>query len=198
MSDRAVELFTRFLEERDAGREPDPADLIAEAGDDAEALSGMLTAYLATHPATSFSDEDVLAAARRPELAPPQPWTELLPDLRARAHTTRGDLVRRLAAQLGVAGCEPQVAGYVHELETGQRSPMAVRPAVVRALAAVLGVPAALLEAGRGLPAAPSAPAVAVFARPGPEPDGDPLTLLADEPAPDARVDDLFGGGPDG
>ena len=88
MSDRAVELFTRFLEERDAGREPDPADLIAEAGDDAEALSGMLTAYLATHPATSFSDEDVLAAARRPELAPPQPWTELLPDLRARAHTT--------------------------------------------------------------------------------------------------------------
>ena len=43
---------------------------------------------------------------------------------------------------------------------------MAVRPAVVRALAAVLGVPAALLEAGRGLSAAPSAPAVAVFARP--------------------------------
>ena len=89
--------------------------------------------------------------AARPGARPPQPWSQLLPELRARTGTTRGELVRRLAARSGVADREPQVAGYVHELETGQLQPEAVRPAVVAALAAVLGVPAALLRiAGRG------------------------------------------------
>ena len=114
----------------------------------------MIAAYLATHPADVPEDElDALAA--RPELEPPRPWPELLPELRERTHTTRADLVRRLSEALGLAGSEPQVDGYVHELETGRSRPRACVPAVVEALATVLGVPRALLESSRGLDAPP-------------------------------------------
>ena len=91
----------------------------------------------------------------RPELEPPRPWPELLPALRERTHTTRATLVSRLCEALGVPGSERQVGDYVHELEAGLISPARVRPAVVSALAAVLGVPRSLLESSRGLAVEP-------------------------------------------
>ena len=51
MSDRALELFERFLEQRASGQQPDPAALVHEAGDQADVLAGMIAAYVATHPA---------------------------------------------------------------------------------------------------------------------------------------------------
>lgn len=198
MSDRAQELFERFVDAHAAGERPDPAHAVAEAGPDADALSAMLVAYLASHPHQPTSDE-VLDMAARPELEPARPWPELLPELRERSHTTRGSLIRQLAEKLGVAQSESQVEGYVHELETGQLSPQRVRPAVVDALAAILAVPRAVLEAGRSLPEpqALSAPS-AVFARAAEAPSADAMSMLADEAPPDPRVDDLFTGGPDG
>jgi hypothetical protein len=198
VSDRAQELFDRFVDAHQAGEAPDPADAIAEAGPAAEALSAMLVAYLATHPHQPTADE-VLALAARPELDGPRPWPELLPELRERSHTTRGSLIRQLAEKLGVAQSESQVEGYVHELETGQLSPRRVRPAVVDALAAILSVPRAVLDAGRSLPEpqAFSAPR-AVFARQAEASSADALSMLADESLPDPRVADLFLGGPDG
>jgi hypothetical protein len=193
-----LELFDRFVDAHAAGRQPDPAAAIAEAGPDGEALSAMLVAYLATHPHQP-SAEEVLAMAAKPELEPARPWSELLPELRELSHTTRTSLIRQLAEKLGVAQSESQVAGYVHELETGQLSPQRVRPAVVDALAAILAVPRAVLDAGRSLPgpqtlAAPKA----VFARQAEASSADALSMLADEAPPDLRVADLFLGGPDG
>jgi hypothetical protein len=198
VTDRAQELFERFVQAEAAGALPDPADALAEAGADAEVLSAMLVAYLVSREHQPSAGE-VLEVAARPELEPPRPWPELLPELRRRSHTTRGELVRRLAERLGVAESEQQVAGYVHELETGQRAARRVRPAVVEALAAILHAPRGLLDAGRFLPE-PSAPAASAgaFLRFAAATPVDALSLLAEEPPADPRVDDLFTGGPDG
>ena len=140
MSDRALELFEQYLEQRASGQQPDAAALVHEAGDQADVLAGMIAAYAATHPA-DVTEDQLEQLAVRPELEPPRPWPELLPALRERTHTTRATLVSRLCEALGVPGSERQVGDYVHELEAGLLSPARVRPAVVSALAAVLGVP---------------------------------------------------------
>lgn len=199
MSDRAVDLFERFLAEQDAGRRPDPAAFIDDAGDQGEELAGMLTAYLATHPQTDMSAEDVIAFAARPELDPimaPAPWSVLLPALRARTRTTRGQLVTRLAEILGVRGSETQVGDYVHELEAGFLSPRRVRPAVVDALAEVFSVPKALFEAGRQFDAQAEPAPSALFARMA-DASNDAERLFDASPPRDPRVDDLFTGGAD-
>jgi hypothetical protein len=201
VTDRATELFQRFVDEALAGSTPDPAAYVAQAGEEGEALSAMLSAFLAAQPPSALPDEEVLAMAARPELEPPRPWPQLLPELREQRGTTRSALVRRLTELLGLSGSERQVGDYVHALETGQHSPRLVRPAVVRALAEVLRVPSGLLEASRRLPgggsggmAMESAYARAAFHA------SAPASTRADFSAPpdDPRVDDLFAGGPDG
>jgi hypothetical protein len=193
VSDRAIELFERYLDELQAGGRPDPAAYVADAGDEAGQLSGMIATYLTTHPRTDIPADEVLELAARPELQPPRPWSQLLPELRARTGTRRDELVRRLAELLHVQGSEPQVDGYVHELETGQLSPRRVRPAVVKALATALAAPVALLLESRALePPAPS-PTGTVFARMAAAPSLD-QALLSGEPPSDPRVDDLFTG----
>ncbi len=197
MSDRVIELFEEFLHQRDAGGTPDPADFVERAGDDGEALAGMIVAYLATRPPDPVSADDVIAFAARPELEVPRPWSELLRDLRARIGLKRSQLVERLAAALDVKGSETQVGGYVHELETGQRSPLDVRPAVVTALAGILEVPRSLLEASRPLQPGSSQAEGLAFARTAAAPSH-AMAMLPPEPDGDPRVDDLFTGGSDG
>ena len=118
--------------------------------------------------------------------------------MRERTHTTRAALVSRLCEALGLPGSERQVGDYVHELEAGLLSPARVRPAVVSALAAVLGVPRALLESSRGLAAEPPPSAAPSFARSARHAEDRLMSLGALEPDPDPRVDDLFTGGGDG
>jgi hypothetical protein len=197
MSDRALELFEQYLDQRASGQHPDTAALVHEAGDQADVLAGMIAAYAATHPA-DVTDDQLEQMAARPELEPPRPWSELLPELRERAHTTRATLVSRLCEALGVPGSERQVGDYVHELEAGLLSPARVRPAVVSALAAVLGVPRALLESSRGLAAEPPLSSGPNFARSARYSDKSLMSLGALEPDADPRVDDLFTGGGDG
>jgi len=198
VSDRALELFEQYLDQRASGRTPDAAALVHEAGDQADVLAGMIAAYAATHPADVTEDQLEEMAARF-ELEFPRPWPELLPALRERTHTTRATLVSRLCEALGLAGSELQVGDYVHELETGLLSPAHVRPAVVTALAAVLDVPRALLESSRGLAAEPPPPSSGLnFARSARYSDEGLMSLGALEPDADPRVDDLFTGGDDG
>jgi len=197
MSDRALELFEQYLEQRASGQHPDAAALVHEAGDQADVLAGMIAAYAATHPA-DVTEDQLEQMVARPELEPPRPWPELLPALRERTHTTRATLVSRLCEVLGVPGSELQVAAYVHELEAGLISPARVRPAVVSALAAVLGVPRSLLESSRGLAAEPRPASGLNFARSARHSDDGLMSLGALEPDADPRVDDLFTGGDDG
>ena len=138
MSDRALELFEQYLDQRASGQQPDAAALVHEAGDQADVLAGMIAAYAATHPA-DVTEHQLEQMVARPELEPPRPWPELLPALRERTHITRAALVSRLCEALGVAGSERQVGDYVHELEAGLLSPARVRPAVVSALAVGAG-----------------------------------------------------------
>lgn len=196
MSDRALELFEQYLDQRASGQQPDAAALVDEAGDQAEVLAGMIAAYAATHPA-DVTEEQLEQMVARPELEPPRPWSELLPELRERTHTTRATLVSRLCEALGVPGSERQVGDYVHELEAGLLSPARVRPAVVSALAGVLGVPRSLLESSRGLAAEPPS-AAPIFARSADHADNLLMSVGALEPDADPRVDDLFTGGGDG
>ena len=197
MSDHAIELFEQYLEQRASGQHPDAAALVHEAGDQADVLAGMIAAYAATHPA-DVTEDQLEQMVARPELEPPRPWPELLPALRERTHTTRATLVSRLCEALGVAGSELQVSAYVHELEAGLISPARVRPAVVSALAAVLGVPRSLLESSRGLAAEPPPASGLNFARSARYADDGLMSLGALEPDADPRVDDLFTGGDDG
>jgi hypothetical protein len=197
VSDRALELFEQYLDQRASGHLPDAAALVHEAGDQADVLAGMIAAYAATHPADVTKDELEQMAAR-PELEPPRPWPELLPALRERTHTTRAALVSRLCEALGVTGSERRVGDYVHELEAGLLAPARVRPAVVSALAAIFGVPRALLESSRGLAAEPPPSAALTFTRSARYSDPSLMSIDALEPDPDPRVDDLFTGGGDG
>ena len=201
MSDRALELFEQYLDQRASGQSPDAAALVHEAGDQADVLAGMIAAYAATHPA-DVTENQLEEMAARPELEPPRPWSELLPALRERTHTTRATLVSRLCEALGLPGSERQVGDYVHELEAGLLSPARVRPAVVSALAAVLGVPRALLESSRGMAAESPPLASTTFARFADHADDGLMSLGAldpdPDPEPDPRVDDLFTGGGDG
>ena len=197
MSDRALELFEQYLEQRASGQQPDAAALVHEAGDQADVLAGMIAAYAATHP-DDVTEGQLEQMVVRPELEPPRPWPELLPALRERTHTTRATLVSRLCEALGVPGSERQVGDYVHELEAGLLSPARVRPAVVSALAAVLGVPRSLLESSRGLAVEPPPSSGLNFARSARYADDALMSLGALEPDADPRVDDLFTGGGDG
>jgi hypothetical protein len=195
VSDRAVELFERFVEQLASGGRANVAEVVIEAGDQGEVLAAMIASYLATRPTAQPDAAEVAAFASRPELDPPRPWQELLPALRKQARLNRTELVRRLAALLGVQGSESQVGGYLHELETGLLEPARVRRPVVEALASIFAVPATLLETSRRLPGLPPPNRAIVFSRAAGVDASASLAMLDDEPPTDPRVDDLFTGG---
>jgi hypothetical protein len=188
--------FGEFTAAWERGERPDPAAAIAAAPEaDREPLAAMLAAYLAAHPRTDVSAEEVATRAADPRSEPPRAWPELLPALRARTGTTRGALVTQLAAALGHPEARAQVDEHVHGLETGQLAPRRVRPAVVIALARILDVPETLLERGRRIapPPAAAAPAMA-FHRPAPLAAAEAGRTAAGDEARVAEVDDLFTG----
>jgi hypothetical protein len=162
----AEERFTEFVAAWERGERPDPAKAIVVAGEaDREPLAAMITAYLAAHPRTEVTADEVDARAADPRSQPPpQAWPELLPALRERTRTTRSALVAALAAALGFPDATEQVEEHVHALETGQLEPRAVRPPVVAALARILQVPEWVLERGRRMsPPAPQVQTLALF-----------------------------------
>jgi transcriptional regulator with XRE-family HTH domain len=198
MTSVVEKLFAEFVSAHEAGSSPDPVIYIEQAGEESEVLAAMVSAFLAGRRDLDVREEDVLLLAAQPELDVPVGWDQLLPELRARRGLTRKALVSRLAGLLGVKGSEPQVAGYLHELETGQLSGARVRPSVVTAIAEALQAPVSVVASSRFIPPAIASQELSVFAREAHVPPADALSMLADEPPPDPRVDDLFTGGPDG
>ena len=118
---------------------------------DREALGQMIAAYLAANPRTDVSEDEVAKLAASPISEPPVAWPELLPALRHETGTTRTALVQKLAAAIGFPKDTAQVEEHVHNLETGKLPAAGVSTTVVAALAKILGVKTALLEAGQHL-----------------------------------------------
>ena len=192
------ERFDAFAAAWERGENPDPAAALADAPEDERAaLGGMIAAYLSANPRTAVPEDVVAARAADPASEPPLAWPELLPELRLRTKTTRSALVKRLAAALGYPDATEQVEEHVHGLETGALPAARVRPKVVAALARILDVPEALLEAGRRMGPAAGAPpaATTAFLREA-RPPAMPATAeeLTDAVARSPEIDDLFTG----
>ena len=192
------ERFDAFAAAWERGENPDPAAALADAPEDERAaLGGMIAAYLSANPRTAVPEDVVAARAADPASEPPLAWPELLPELRLRTKTTRSALVKRLAAALGYPDATEQVEEHVHGLETGALPAARVRPKVVAALARILDVPEALLDAGRRMGPAAGAPpaATTAFLREA-QPPAMPATAdeLTDAAARNPEIDDLFTG----
>ena len=206
-------LRERFIAEFDAGRAPDPGEYLTQVeGTDRRELEALLEAYLeqaprrpfepaafAASPARALTDDLVQALDGRAGA-----WPVLLPRLRHAARLRRAELVRRLAAALGVAGREAKVERYYHEMEQGLLEPRGVSDRVLDTLSELLGTTRERLrEAAEALgPAAPSA-GDALFTRTA-TPDADARAAMGVPPAPAAappeseafdEVDELFRGG---
>ena len=166
-------LLSAFIDAWNAGERPDVDEYLVRAAADARgSLAAEIAAFLAIAPAPEYSgqtldellaDPQVRALARMPsELGL---WPAALPRLRRQARLRRDELVRRLAAKLGVAGCEAKVGRYYHQMETGTLKPAGVSRRVLDALASILGASTdELVEAGE-LRGFASPPAQGAFGR---------------------------------
>jgi hypothetical protein len=197
------DLFERYRAAYRAGEELDPRPYLAEvSGTDRRELAALIDAFLERAPAPAF-----VAARVRPETSRAvsfamdqmrsETWQSLLPAAEERLGIARGEIVDRLAGELGVAGKRDKVHLYYHEMEHGLLSPEGVRPRVLEVLAGILELSVERLrEAGRRMapPAAGAAPAVFARSAPAPAPSVAVMADLAEE-EPWDEVDDLFKGG---
>jgi hypothetical protein len=213
MSDAMPEierLRQRFIAEFEAGANPDPRDYLAQLeGADQRELEVLLDAYLAQAPRRAFEPAAFAASPARALVDDLEQslagragsWPVVLPRLRNAARLRRGELVRRLADSLGVAGREAKVERYYHEMEQGLLVPAGVSDRVLDALATLLDTSRdRLREAGASHAFGDSVPGGALFARRAEY--GEPeLAAMASAPASQAKpeerdeVDELFLGG---
>jgi hypothetical protein len=203
-------LRARFIEAFEAGANPDPRDYLSQLeGADQRELEALLDAYLTQAPRRRFDPEAFAASPARALVDDVEQslagragaWPVLLPRLRNTARLPRGELVRRLAASLGVTGREAKVERYYHEMEQGLLEPAGVSDRVLDALATLLRTSRERLrEAGSSYALGGTAPGAPAFARRAKYGEQE-LAAMASAPAsptePDDRdeVDELFLGG---
>jgi hypothetical protein len=169
------QLLREFQRDFEAGGTLRPSDVLARVeGADRRELEALIDAHLTRAPRRSFDAAafaasparvlvDDLAEALQGEAGT---WKAVLPRLRDAAQLRRAELVRRLAAGLGVSGREQKVARYYHEMEQGLLEPAGVSDRVLVVLAGLVGTTAERLrEAGSALRAADESPPDATFAR---------------------------------
>ena len=169
------QLLREFQRDFEAGGALRPSDVLARVeGADRRELEALIDAYLTRAPRRPFDAAafaasparalvDDLAEALEGEAGT---WKAVLPRLRDAAQLKRAELVRRLAAGLGVSGREEKVARYYHEMERGLLEPEGVSDRVLVVLAGLVGTTAERLrEAGSALRAGGEPPPGATFAR---------------------------------
>lgn len=204
------DLFERYRSAFQSGEGSDPQPYLEQLeGDERRELEALIDSFLARGARRRFDAETFARMredplARRIEstmasrLATQEGWQTLLPRARTRAQVLRADVVKRLAAALGVPDREEKVARYYHEMETGRLEPSGVSERVLRSLGEILGVPAETLrEAGRRLaPPAPAQPAAfARSAKPAAAPRSAEPPGAPAQPREWDEVDQLFRGG---
>lgn len=201
------ELLDQFIAEWNAGRRPRVEDYLEQAPvAQRDALAGLVGAFLDQAPAPQFSSETLAAIQREPAvselgaLADSRAgfWPSLLPRLRRRAKLTRDQLVAQLAERLSLAGQEPKIKRYYHQMESGTLDPEGVSVRVLESLAVVFGVKAGELEEAGSFqgPTGPAAGPVYARSQAAHELSGEQWTaaLPASAGAWD-EVDELFRGG---
>ncbi|MQA75980.1 MAG: hypothetical protein GEU88_16880 [Solirubrobacterales bacterium] len=216
-------LLSEYIAEHRAGGRADPLEYLERVeGTDRAELAELIDAYLRRSPGREWDPEafEGSAAERladgiaRSLQGASGWWPMMLPRLRDGARLTRGQLVERLSAALGVAGREEKVRAYYHEMEHGTLPSAGVSQRVLDALAEIFGGSAetlreigAPLGEGRG-PA--GAPAMARVGTPDPryaegrpgapgdaageagEPRAEPVTPAKERD----EIDEMFTGGP--
>ena len=175
-------------------------------GTDRAELATLIDGYLARAPRRPFDEQafadsglaDQVEQLSRSLSGASGLWPTLLPSLRNKARIRRAELVRQLAAALGVADHEPQVADYYHQMEQGSLPSAGVSDRVLGALSAILGRSVeALREAGESLGDSESAgaPPAPAFARTTRAPsDAEPPATVQPGTSEWDEVDELFRG----
>lgn len=203
-------LLSEYIQEHKREGSADPLRYLDQVeGGDRHELTALIDGYLARAPRRAW-DPDAYARSGASALVDRLDralhgesgrWPTLLPELREKRRLARSELVKRLAAALGVTGREDKVAAYYHEMEQGLLPARGVSERVLDALAEIVGAPAeALRRAGEaasqgGAPPAPGA----VFTRmSAPAEVMEEALPVAGSPAraePWDEVDQLFRGG---
>lgn len=215
MADDVTKLLSDYIAEHRAGGEADPIAYLERADDaDRAALAALIDAYLERSPgrewdAEAYADspaERVADEIGRSLVGAAGMWPSILPRLRHQARLTRGQVVERLSAALGVSGRESKVGGYYHEMEHGTLDSRRVSERVLAALGDIYGTTAEKLrEIGEPISSGPpaagaAAPAMARTAFPDPDYVMEDRVELRSEPvAPAAErdeIDGMFTGGP--
>lgn len=209
-------LLKDYIAEHKAGGEADPRAYLEQVeGTDRAELAALIDAYLARSPgqpwdpgAYAGSPAERLVESLHESLAGASgSWPVLLPQLRHRARIKREELVKRLAAALGVAGREEKVADYYNRMEHGRLAPAGVSDRVLEALAGIVDTSKETLRRAGEAVGSPDAEVDAVFARVAPPPPpeygdagaarpGATADAAAADRATEAdEVDELFTGG---
>jgi hypothetical protein len=201
-------LLEQYIEEHRNGGTADPLEYLSRVPTERRSeLAAMIDGYLARAPRAPLgqqpspdprSEATVEALSRSIEGAAGL-WPALLPRLRDRVGLKRRELVKQLAAMLGVSDRQEKVARYYHEMELGALPAAGVSDRVLEALSKLVGTTVAeLREAGAALGSGPGAGAEAmVFTRLAPDdaasaPPPDDSAMQGDEQWDE--VDEMFRG----
>jgi hypothetical protein len=201
-------LLAEYIEEHREGGVADPTTFLSRAvASDRRELAALIDGYLRRAPRQRFDaagfrgspSERVVDELERALGGQAGLWPALLPELRHRAGLKCAELVARLAGTLGLAGREPKVATYYHQMEQGILPARGVSNRVLAALGDIVGESLkSLREAGDALTPFDGAPTPApTFARLA---HADPASGMAspEEAPPDEEwdeIDILFRGG---
>lgn len=172
------QLVDEFALRFEAGEDPDPAEWLNRVqGDERQELGELIDRYLMTAPRRTWDPVAYESSVAKQAVdrafdsleGVSGTWPELLPRLRNAAQVKRSELVRRLAAALGVGGDEAQlqkVGSYYHRMERGLLPAEGVSGRVIDALAGIVGTSAeAIRRAGGGGREAEGGAGAPAFAR---------------------------------
>ena len=187
MAEDVLALFDEYAARYARGERPDARDYLRRAGEGADELAGLLERYVTAAPPPEPSEDAVAALAAWLGGEPP------LLELRRRRGLRREAVVTALVRLLGLDPAKREkIAGYYHQLETGQLEVERVDRRLFAALAETLK---ARVEDVLAWPAPAPRAQAAYYRAPGEPAAAAPPPTTA-EPQEWDEIDELFRGAP--